>query len=208
MDAMLEITGSDALILNALEDIHTQYPENGLFQEELREKVEITTSGDTIKITASHPDPEYAAAIANAWAENAVQAINFAYSGEQLPAEIQLSLEPAKLEYEAAQQELEDFFIENQVDILEKQIFETSALLDQLVQDRTWKIAYNVQRKRNMEQVIDRAEALKNQLDSRNTTLAAGLGEALAVLRLGAEAFAEIQIEVGLALPTSWIRSS
>jgi hypothetical protein len=105
-----------------------------------------------------------------------------------------LRLEPAKLEYEAAQKELEDFLIENQVDILDKQIVETSALLDQLVQDRTWKIAYNVQRKRNMDQIIDRATALKQQLSTRNTTTAAGLGEALAVLRLGSDAFSEVQV--------------
>ena len=167
-------------------------------REELDSAVDITSSGDTIKITASNPDPVYAAAIANAWAENAVSSINYAYSGEQLPAEIQLNLAPAKVEYEEAQQVLEDFLVENQVDILQKQIVETSALLDELVQDRTWKIAYNVQRKRNMEQIIDRANALKQQLATGNTTLAAGLGEALAVLRLGSDAFSEVQIESGL----------
>ncbi len=63
------------------------------------------------------------------------------------------------------------------------------------VQDRTWKIAYNVQRKRNMEQIIDRANALKQQLATRNTSVVVGLGEALAVLRLGSDAFSEVQIE-------------
>ena len=197
MDAMLAIAGSDALLVDVMDDIQELYPDNGLLREELDSAVDITSSGDTINISASNPDPIYAAAIANAWAENAVASINYAYSGEQLPAEIQLSLEPAKVEYDAAQQDLEDFLIENQVDILEKQIIETSALLDELVQDRTWKIAYNVQRKRDMEQIIDRANALKQQLSTRNTTTAAGLGEALAVLRLGADAFAEVQIESG-----------
>ncbi|MFN2214793.1 MAG: hypothetical protein ACK2UE_17115, partial [Anaerolineales bacterium] len=163
--------------------------------EELKDAVEITSSGDTIKITATNHDPDYAAAIANAWAENTVTAINYAYSGEQLPAEILLSLEPARLEYEQAQGELEEFLVENQVELLEKQIVENSALLDELVQDRTWKIAYNVQRKQDMEQIIDRANALKKQLDSRSTTLAAGLGEALAVLRLSAETFNGTQID-------------
>jgi uncharacterized protein involved in exopolysaccharide biosynthesis len=195
MDAMLAIAGSDALVIQTLEDVHEQYPDNGILREELDNSVEITSSGDTIEITATHPDPVYSAAIANAWAANAVSAINYAYSGEQLPAEIQQSLEPAKMEYEAAQVELEDFLVENQVDILQKQIVETSALLDELVQDRTWKIAYNVQRKRNMEQIIDRANALKEQLSSRSTTTAAGLGEALAVLRLGSDAFGEVQIQ-------------
>ena len=199
MDAMLEIAGSDALMLQAMEDIHELYPDNGILREDLEKAVEITTSGDTIKITASNKDPLYAAAIANAWAQNAVSGINYAYSGEQLPAEIQLSLKPAREEYEIAQQELEEFLLENQVDILQKQIVEASALLDELVQDRTWKIAYNVQRKQKMEQVIDQAEALKQQRGSQKTSLAAGLGEALAVLRLQAEAFGEIQIERGVS---------
>ena len=197
MDAMLAIADSDALLVDVMEDVHELYPDNGILREKLDSAVDITSSGDTIKITAVNQDPIYAAAIANAWAENAVSSINYAYSGEQLPAEIQLSLAPAKVEYEAAQQELEDFLVENQVDILQKQIVETSALLDELVQDRTWKIAYNVQRKRNMEQIIDRANALKQQLATGNTTVAAGLGEALAVLRLGSDAFAEVQIVSG-----------
>ena len=197
MEAMLEIAGSDALMMQAMEGIHELYPENGVLREELEKAVELSSSGDTIKITASNEDPVYAAAIANAWAENAVSAINYAYSGEQLPAEIQLSLAPAQIEYKTAQEELEDFLIDNQVDILQKQIVENSALLDELVRDRTWKIAYNVQRKQNMAQIIDRANALKQQLASRNTTLAAGLGEALAVLRLGSDAFSEVQIESG-----------
>jgi len=207
MDAMLEIAGSDALLLQAMDDIHVQYPDNGILREALASAVEITSSGDTIKITASNEDPAYAAAIANAWAENAVSAINYAYSGEQLPAEIQLSLAPAQIEYETAQQDFEDFLIDNQVDILQKQIVENSALLDELVRDRTWKIAYNVQRKQNMAQIIDRANALKQQLTSRNTTLAAGLGEALAVLRLGSDAFGEVQIESGTSSSSSKFES-
>ena len=203
MEAMLEIAGSDALLVHVMEDIHEQYPENGILREQLESAVEITSSGDTIRFAASNQDPLYAAAIANAWAENAVSAINYAYSGEQLPAEIQLSLVPAQMEYETSQQELEEFLIDNQVDILQKQIVENSALLDELVRDRTWKIAYNVQRKQNMAQIIDRANALKQQLASRNTTLAAGLGEAIAVLRLGSDAFGEVRIESGTSSSSS-----
>ena len=92
MDAMLAIAGSDALVVQTLEDVHEQYPDNGILREELDNSVDITSSGDTININATHPDPVYAAAIANAWAANAVSAINYAYSGEQLPAEIQLNL--------------------------------------------------------------------------------------------------------------------
>jgi hypothetical protein len=87
---------------------------------------------------------------------------------------------------------------ENQVDVLQKQIDETSTLRDELVQDRTWNIAYNVRRKQKMEQVINQAEVLKEMLKSRDTSLAAGLGDALAVMRLRADAFGDIQIDRGV----------
>jgi uncharacterized protein involved in exopolysaccharide biosynthesis len=198
MDAMLAIAGSDNLVMQTLEDVHQEYPDNGIEREALRSAVGITSSGDTIEVTATHSNPLYAAVIANAWAQNAVTAINYSYSGEQLPAEIQASLEPARLEYQTAQKDLENFLKENQGDVLQKQIDEASTLLDELVQDRTWQIAYNVRRKQKMQQVIDQAEALKEQLKSGKGSLAAGLGDALAVLRLYAEAFKDIEIDSGI----------
>ncbi len=195
MEAMISIAESEGLVVRTMEDIHQAYPANGIELEELKGSVIITTSGDTIQIAASMTDPEYAAIIANTWAQNAVTAINYAYSEEQLPGEIMVSLEPARADYEQTQAELESFLRENQVGILQKQIDETSALLDELVQDRTWNITYNVRRKQKMEQVINQAEALKELLKSRDTSLAAGLGDALAVMRLRADAFGDLQID-------------
>ena len=193
MQAMMSIAESEGLVVQTMEDIHQAHPANGIELEELKNSVNITSSGDTIQVAVSMTDPEYAAIIANIWAQNAVTAINYAYTEEQLPGEILVSLGPARAEYEQAQAGLESFLRENQVDVLQKQIDETSALLDELVQDRTWKIAYNVQRKQKMEQVINQAEALKELLKSRDTSLAAGLGDALAVMRLRADAFGPIQ---------------
>jgi capsular polysaccharide biosynthesis protein len=198
MDAMISIADSEGLAVQTQEDIDQSYPANGIELEDLKSAVDISTSGDTILISATIDNPEYAAVIANTWAQNAVTAINYAYTEEQLPSEIMVSLEPARAEYEQAQTDLESFLKENQVDVLEKQIDETSTLLDELVQDRTWKIAYNVQRKQKMEQVINQAEILKELLRNRDTSLAAGVADALAVLRLRAEAFGALEIESGV----------
>lgn len=195
MEAMISIADSEGLAVQTLEDIDQSYPTNGIELEELKDSVEVASSGDTIQITATIKDPEYAALIANTWAHNAVRAINNAYTKEQLPSEIMISLEPARAEYEKAQADLESFLRKNQVDVLEKQIDETSTLLDELVQDRTWKIAYNVRRKQKMEQVINQAEILKELLRARDTSLAAGVADALAVMRLRADAFSDLQIE-------------
>ncbi len=202
MQAMMSIAESEGLVVQTLEDIHQAHPGNGIELEELKNSVNITSSGDTIQVAVSMTDPEYAAMIANTWARNAVTAINYAYTEEQLPGEIMVSLGPARAEYEQAQSELESFLRENQVDVLQKQIDETSALLDELVQDRTWKIAYIVRRKQKMEQVINQAEALKELLKSRDTSLAAGLGDALAVMRLRADAFGVLQVD-GSVVSTS-----
>lgn len=204
MEAMLSIANSEGLIVRTMEDIDQSSPANGIDLEELKESVEITTTGDTIHIAATLNDPKYAAVIANTWAQNAVTAINYAYSEEQLPSEIMVSLEPARAEYEQAQADLESFLRENQVDVLEKQIDETSALLDELVQDRTWKIAYNVQRKQKMEQVINQAEILKELLQSRGNSKAAEVADALAVMRLRADAFSELQLNNGFINSTGF----
>lgn len=202
MEAMISIAKSERMAVQTLDDINQMQPGNGIELEDLKRFVNITSSGDTIQISVTMSDPENAALIANIWAQNAVTAINYAYTEEQLPSEILVSLEPARNEYEQAQSDLESFLIVNQVDILQKQIDETSALLDELVQDRTWEIAYNIRRKQKMEQVINQAEILKELLDTRESSLAAGLGDALAVMRLRVEAFGEIQIDRGPASST------
>jgi uncharacterized protein involved in exopolysaccharide biosynthesis len=195
MEAMIAIAGSDALMLQALDDIHAEHPDNGLERGEFKEAVEISSTGDTIKIAATYTDPVYAAAIANAVAQNAVTAINYAYSGEQLPGEIQSSLDPARIEYQDAQTNLEDYLEDNQITLLEKQIEEVSVLLDELVQDRNWQITYNIQRRQKMQQIVDQAAALKEQLRTDKDSTAASLGDALAALRLHAEAFGIIPID-------------
>ncbi len=205
MEAMLTIANSESLVIQTLEDIQQQIPDNGISRNALKSAVDITNSGDTIEVTATYTDPTLASIIANAWAENVITAINYAYSGEQLPAEIRTGLGPARQEYDLSQAELETFLKGNQVALLEKQIDETSILLDELVQDRTWKIAYNVRLKQKMELVIDQAEALVEQLSTSKTSTAAGLGDALAVLRLHAEAFGGVDMESGI---TTTSRSS
>lgn len=203
MDAMLAIANSESLVVQTLEDIQQEFPDNGITREALRSAIDISSTGDTIKVTATYTDPFLATVMADAWAHNVITAINYAYSGEQLPAEIQAGLEPARQEFETAQAELEAFLNENQVTLLEKQIVETSTLLDELVQNRTWEIAYNVRRKQKMEQVIDQAQALVEQLSTSKSSTAAGLGDALAVLKLHAEAFGGIEMDSGIPVISS-----
>jgi len=208
MNAMLSIAGGDSLAIQTLKAIRLQYPDFDLEVENLRNSVKITSDGDIIHITATHSDPDVAAAIANIWAQNAVTEIRYAYSGEQLPSEILAGLEPARQQYETTQIALESFLKESRVEVLQRQITEVRALLDELDQDRTWQISYNVWRMQKMDQVINQAEAIKQQLRSNNTSTIINLGNALAVLRLQVDAFRDLQFEKNLKTEQSSVPSS
>jgi polysaccharide biosynthesis transport protein len=201
MDAMLALGESDSIFTQTIDEIKDAYPENIIDFESFKNSVIISNSGDTIKITVSDPDPEFAAVAANTWAKKFITTINYAYSGEQLPGEIQANLGPARKEYNSAQADLEAFLKENRIDNLQKQISETGNLLDELVQDRTWQVSYYIRRKQKMDQVLNEAVALKEQVKSVNSSAAADMGTAFAILRLYSDAFRDDQVQRNLTSP-------
>jgi hypothetical protein len=87
IDAMLALGESDSLFIQTIEDIKGEYPGVGDDFESFKDSVEISNTGDTIKISVSDPDPEYAALVANTIARKFIATINYAYSGEQNPGE-------------------------------------------------------------------------------------------------------------------------
>jgi capsular polysaccharide biosynthesis protein len=194
MDAITAIANSDAILLKTYEDIQAKNQNINLKISDIKNAVKLSITGDMIDVTASSASPEMAADIANTWAQHAVTAINYAYSGEQLPDEIRLRLEPAQQANEDAQAELETFLEESQISILERQIYEANSTIDILVKDRSWQIAYYVQRKQQMDQVADQAEALQEQLQAGNLSTAARIGMALAILNLQSGAFADTEV--------------
>ena len=193
MDAMLALGESDNIFTSTYDKIRASYPEVDNY-ENFKNSVKISNRGDTIGVTVTHSDPEYAASVANLWAKDFITAINYAYSGEQLPGEIQANLGPARTEFNTSQADLEAFLEGNRIDNLQKQVTEIGNLLDELVQDHTWQVSYNIRRKQKMEQVVNEAVALREQIGSPNSSTAAGLGTALAILRLHAEAFKDDQV--------------
>jgi uncharacterized protein involved in exopolysaccharide biosynthesis len=190
MDAMLSIAQSDALALAAYQNVADRLPEEEREFAPFKGRVEITSSGDIILVTASAADPHLAAEIANTWARDAATAINQAYSNEQPLAEIQGQLVVARAEYEAAKVELEIFTRDNQIDLLQKRIDEGHTLFSGLAAERPWQIAYYTDRRLVMENLGTQAEALKRQLEIGNQSTAGGIGDALAVLRARLSALA------------------
>jgi capsular polysaccharide biosynthesis protein len=192
LNAFLSISRSDTLAQNSIDALGDDLSPADQDVEDFKKRVSITSSGDVVLVTASAQDPDLAAKIANAWAEQAVLSINAAYSGEQLPSRLQAQREEALKEYESAQVELESFLQTGQEFLLQRQLQEAETLLSSLTNTRAWQIAYYTQRMQNLDQIISQSEALQQQLTSGSTSTAAGIGDALAVLQVRASAFGVI----------------
>lgn len=95
-------------------------------------------SSDLIVITVEGESPQKVAAIANAWAQNYVALINKLYG--EVPAELVASVEVEMAEsqttYEQAQQALEAFIAEDDIDRLNRLIAEKQDIIQSLQQGR------------------------------------------------------------------------
>ena len=189
MNALLSLAQSDTLTMETLNSLGEKLPAEDREIEALKKHVQIGSQGDAIVVTATAKDPILAADIANSWADQVVAAINLAYSGAQLPPEIQTQLASSQLEYQGAQTALEAFMQDNQKAFLKARVNEAQNLLDKLALDRTNQVAYFTQRKETLSQVADQAAALKRLLQNGSGTAAAGVGDAIAVLKARASVF-------------------
>ena len=189
MNALLSLAQSDTLTMETLNSLGEKLPAEDREIEALKKHVQIGSQGDAIVVTATAKDPILAADIANSWADQVVAAINLAYSGAQLPPEIQTQLASSQLEYQGAQTALETFMQDDQKAFLKARVNEAQNLLDKLALDRTNQVAYFTQRKETLSQVSDQAAALKRLLQNGSGTAAAGVGDAIAVLKARASVF-------------------
>src|SRR3989337_1477379 len=96
LDALVTLANSDAIAKKTLDAVTEQLLSEGRTLESIKNKVMIGNKGDLILVTATAQIAELSADIANAWARNAAQAINLAYSGEQPLNEIETQLQEAE----------------------------------------------------------------------------------------------------------------
>jgi uncharacterized protein involved in exopolysaccharide biosynthesis len=188
MDALLAIIYSDALAVATQLELISEITLDINDVQEFKELVSVSSNGDVITITAKSDDPQLAADIANTWARQAVAAINQAYSSEQPLSEIQAQLVTAQDQYEISQENLASFIQDNRIVLLTQRLNETQRLFSQLGEERAGQISFLAQRKQAMRELEIRAEALQEQLQSDSQSSAAELGDALAVMKLRANA--------------------
>ncbi len=158
--------------------------------EQLRRRVKAAEAGDFIRITVTWPrDPQLAADLANAWAEVYVQHANRLYGA---PAEdleqIQVQKDQAWEEYRQAQEALEAFLAESEIEALQLRIQELEAMVQALEGQRKEEFQFYYDRMLALEELRVQLEALRDQVAAGTDSPAGSAGDALAVLRARAQA--------------------
>jgi capsular polysaccharide biosynthesis protein len=204
MDALMSLAQSDAVAQDTVTTLREKYPSDQFTFEDIKNRVKVKNQGDMILVTADSGDSQIAAIVANTWAQQAVKAINLAYSGEQPLEAIEGQLAEAQQKYNSTQSKLEKFIRNNQITLLENRIGEATKLLELLQTRQVGSIeaisttqleaigtilTAHYERVSNMEQVIAQAEALRDQIQSGEASLPAGAGDTLAILLARANSF-------------------
>jgi capsular polysaccharide biosynthesis protein len=188
MNAYLVIAQSAAIAKQTYQALADTFPEESVGKN-LNINVEITNNGDAILITATAPSAQLAADIANEWANQTVQAINLAYSGEQPLEEIQLQITAAATKYQNSQTELETLIQSSSVVELQSALRLAETTLSSYITDQTWQLDHQYQRKHQLTQISDQANILKAQIEDGNASNAGDAGDALAVMNARANSF-------------------
>jgi succinoglycan biosynthesis transport protein ExoP len=196
-----------AIAQKVLEQLGDQLPDRLRQPGELIKIVEGKLVGDSIEIRVRADNPTVAAAIANAWGREYEKHINSIYAttvqGEALP-DVQREAARAWSEYLKAQEELQKFIAENNIDkinrlIEEKKAILTSlsegqrqakvAVLQQQTEDRTAKLANTYAQRRLLEQLLENAQAFRAQIKT-DSPQATAVTNGLPILLLKIQAFA------------------
>jgi len=188
MDAIISIANSDSLALKVLNELSSELPGERNDIDSIKNLVDISSNGDLLIIEATANTPNLAAKIANAWASQAVEQVNLAYSGNQPLPEFNRQLERAFDDYQTAQRNLEDFLEDNQISFLENRVLEAQTYLTEATNSRVARMTYYETRLRTMETLKVEANALMSQILSGNSSAAGDFGDALATLLARASA--------------------
>lgn len=130
--ALESLVQNAAIAQQVIEQLGDQLPEELRQPGKLIEIVEGKLIGDSIEIRVRADNPTVAAAIANAWGREYEKHINSIYAttvqGEALP-NVQSEAARAWAEYLKAQEELQKFIAENNIDKINRLIEEKKAIL-------------------------------------------------------------------------------
>lgn len=184
----------------------------------LLDRVSAQARGNLIVITVQHANPDTAALIANQWAHVYERDVNELYGstrGDNVGA-VAAQVDGAKAAYEAAQGEVEQFIADNRIAALEHEISAQQALLDSYqsarnaiqttpidlqVDNSSQVLANHYQDLQQVERWLTAARALRDQVETDAGSMAADLGNVLALVFLRGQVFGgvgpvELQVDL------------
>jgi uncharacterized protein involved in exopolysaccharide biosynthesis len=122
-DTLVALVKSPSVAATVSEQLDERLSEVAGSIRELQAKVTVGNEGDLITIQARDQDPQLAADIANAWAQQAEIYVNSIYGQPSQPVqELQVQFQDVQDKYMAAQGDLEVFLAGNQVPELEREV--------------------------------------------------------------------------------------
>jgi succinoglycan biosynthesis transport protein ExoP len=177
----------DELAVELQQALAAQFPSTPYTLRDLQEKMEAKNGGDqsVIQLTVKDHDPERAAAIVNQWAALFVEKTNQLYgqSNEDL-AFFEVQLQDAESELSSAEQALIDFQAVNQANVLQTQLNQKHAALNNYLGGA-----------RTLRLIIQDGKSLQARLETQDPSLRASLSDEIASL------FVEIESFTGQGLP-------
>ncbi|HYN86981.1 MAG TPA: Wzz/FepE/Etk N-terminal domain-containing protein, partial [Ardenticatenaceae bacterium] len=139
--ALVGLVRNVAIAQRVLERLDPQFAPASGRPTSLMGKVsgQLVEDADLIEISVSDPNPERAAAIANAWAIEYEQYVNTLYSGAptEYSAAVSEEVERAQLQHQESQEAVEGFIVDNQIDELTRQIAEKRSIIEALQRGRS-----------------------------------------------------------------------
>lgn len=181
--ALMELATSPIIEQYLPEEVVQQLAPKGMRTGQLARALSVSQMGDLLWITARSGSAEEAQLLATAWARAYVGYINgvvFGLDSSAIPA-TEAQVEDARVTYQAAQQRYLDFLMTNRLDEVNNQINSLFSLLDGNQRANTALYQYQIARAQTLEQIMQDAEALRDQLATGQSIAP---GESLAVLLL------------------------
>ena len=211
------VTGSD-IARQVVADIGSRLKPSERNISTLLDMVSARAQGNLIVINVQHGDPDAAALIANQWARVYERHVNELYGtnrGGNISA-VAAQVNRARAAYAVAQGEVEEFIADNRIATLEHEISAQQALLDSYqsarnaiqttpidlqVNNSSQVLANHYEDLQQVERWLTAARALRDQVAGDGGSMAADLGNVLALVFLRGQVFGgvgpvELQVDL------------
>jgi uncharacterized protein involved in exopolysaccharide biosynthesis len=156
-------------------------------------RIRVRPNNEMLRVTATAPNPQQAAELANAWAEEMTNRVETIYSASAGSEAIETEVAKARQAHEAADQAYSQFLIANPVEDLNRRVTgknnEITLLQDQRTSYLRARAALLYSTLVGIEQTIRDTETFRKQLEEPSQSQAAAAGDALAMVMLRARGY-------------------